>query len=138
MHALLHSVHPNLQQATADPHLSWRLLDKSGSVSVGGYFSFLFGPGVHTVLFVPSTCLFSQSCVGGFMVGLMATSSKRAYAIPRSTEPRVLAPAAVHYWPVPPQETFRHSSCSVSVGSLDPGAHKVCLSTPSISGMYGF
>ena len=27
MQALLHSVPPTLQQATADPHLCWRLLD---------------------------------------------------------------------------------------------------------------
>ena len=40
----------------------------------------------------------SQSCVssGGSMVGLMVTSSKRAYVIPRSTAPRAPAPAAVH------------------------------------------
>ena len=38
----------------------------------------------------------SQSCVssGSSMVGLMMTSSRRAYAIPRSTAPR--APAAGH------------------------------------------
>ena len=47
----------------------------------------------------------------------MATSSKRAYAIPRSTAPRALAPTAVHYWPIPPQETLKHSSVSVSRGS---------------------
>ena len=32
------------------------------------------------------------------------------------------------------QETLKHSSVSVSVGSLGPGSHKVCLSPPSISG----
>ena len=39
-----------------------------------------------------------QSCVssGRSMVGLMATSSKRAYAIPRSAAPSLPAPAAVH------------------------------------------
>ena len=39
----------------------------------------------------------SQSCVssGSSMVGLMATSSKRAYAIPKSAAPRTSAPAAV-------------------------------------------
>ena len=64
----------------------------------------------------------SQSCVssGSSMVWLMLTSSKRAYAIPRSAAPRAPAPAAVHCWPVPPQETLRHSSGSVSVGF--PGA----------------
>ena len=51
---------------------------------------------------------------GGSMVGLMATSSKRAYAISRSHAPR--APASGHYWPVPLQETLRHSSGSLSVG----------------------
>ena len=93
---LLHPEPLPLQQATADPHLSWRLLDKSGSVSFGGYFSFLFGPGVHKVLFVPCKSLIPQTCVssGGCMVGLMATSSKRAYAIPRSTAPRAPAPVA--------------------------------------------
>ena len=59
---------------------------------------FLLCPGVHKVLFVPSTSLFAQSCVssGGSMVGLMATSSKRAYAIPRSAAPRAPALAVGH------------------------------------------
>ena len=45
----------------------------------------------------PRVC-FPQSCVssGGSVVGLMATSSKRAYAIPRSTAPRAPDPVAVH------------------------------------------
>ena len=38
---------------------------------------------------------------------------------------------------IPPQETLKHSFVSVSVGSLGPGAHKVCLSPLSISGRYG-
>ena len=59
--------------------------------------------------------------------GVNGDLSKRAYAIPRSTAPRAPAPAAVHGWPVPPQETLKHSSDSVSVGSLGPGADKVCL-----------
>ena len=81
----------------------------------------------------------SQSCVNfiGFMVGLMDTSSKRAYAIPMSTALRAPAPAAVHCWPVPLQETLKQNSGSVSVGSLGPGVHKVCLSTLSVSGRYG-
>ena len=87
--------------ATADPLLHWRLLDTHGQVWVSlfwGHFSFLLGPGVHKVLFVPSKGLFPQSCVSssGFMVGLMATSSKRTYAIPRSAVPRAPAPVASH------------------------------------------
>ena len=40
----------------------------------------------------------SQSCVssGSSMVGLMATSSNRAYAIPKSASPRAPVPVAVH------------------------------------------
>ena len=76
---------------------SWALMGKSGSVSCGviAPFSWVL---VHKVLFVPSKNLFPQSCVssGGSAVGLMATSSKRAYSIPRSAAPRAPAPEAVH------------------------------------------
>ena len=76
---------------------SWTLIGKSGCL-LWGHCSFLLGPGVHKVLFVPSKSLFPKSCVssGGTMGGLMVTSSKRAYAIPRSAAPRAPAPAAVH------------------------------------------
>ena len=66
MQALLHSVPPTLQQATADPCLHRRLLDTHGQVWVSllwGHCSFLLGPGAHKVLFVPSKSLFPQSCV---------------------------------------------------------------------------
>ena len=64
------------------------------SIVISPMCSFLLGPGVHKVLFVPSKSLFPQSCVssGSSMVGLMANSSHGAYAIPRSTAPRVLPP----------------------------------------------
>ena len=98
-HALLHIVPPPLQQATTNPRLQWRLLDTHGHVWVSflwGHCSFLLGPGAHEVLFVPSKSLFPHSCVssGDSTVGLMVTSSKRAYAKPRSAEPR--APATGH------------------------------------------
>ena len=76
------------RQATTDPCLSHRLLDLQGkSWSVSCRVT-----GAHKVLFVPSKSLFPQSSVssGGPVVGLMATSSKRAYAIPRSAAPRAL------------------------------------------------
>ena len=94
-----------------------------------GHCSFLLGPGVHKFLFVPSKSLFPQFCVssGSSMVGLMATSSKRAYALPKSDAPRAPASVAVHCWHVSAQETLKLCSVSVSVGSLGPGAHKVCL-----------
>ena len=76
---------------------SWTLMGKSGSVSCGvtAPFSWVL---VCTGLFVLSKSLFPQSYVssGGSMVGLMVTSSKRAYAIPRLAAPRAPAPAAVH------------------------------------------
>ena len=91
------SVPPTLQQATSDPRLCWRLPDTHRQVWVSllcGHCSFLLGPGAHQVLFVPSKSLFPQSCVssGGSMAGLMATSSKRVYAISNSAAPR--APAS--------------------------------------------
>ena len=128
MQALLHSVPPTLQQATTDPCLCWRLLDTHKLVGVSlwwGHCSFLLGPGAQD-----SVCALqepiSQSCVssGSSMVGLMVTSSNRAYAIPRSAAPRAPVPVAVHCWPVPPQKMLKHSSVSVSVGSLGPGAYK--------------
>ena len=93
------SVPPTLQQATADPCLRWRLLDTHGQVWVSllwGHCSFLLGPGVHKVLFVPSKSQFPQSWVrsGSCMVGLTVTSSKGAYDAPRSAAPRAPAPAA--------------------------------------------
>ena len=93
LHAPLHSVFPTLQQAATDPHLHWRLLGTLGQVWVSllwGQCSFLLGPGVHNVLSVPSQSLFPQFCVssGSSVVGLMVTSSKRAYATPRSAARR--------------------------------------------------
>ena len=104
---------PEQQQATTDPRLCQRLLDTHRQVWVslfGGHGSFLLGPGEHKILFVPSKSLFPQPRVssGSSMAGLMATSSKRAYAIPRSAAPRAPVPVAGHCWPVPPQETLEH------------------------------
>ena len=92
---------PNPAVAIANPCVHQKLLDTHRQVCVNllwGHCSFLLGPGVHKVLFVPSKSLFPQSCVSSCvsMVGLMVTYSKRAYAIPRSTAPRVPAPVAVH------------------------------------------
>ena len=123
---------------------SWTLTGKSGSVTcrVTAPFSWVL---VHKVLFVPSQSLFPQSCVSSSssMVGLMVTSSKRAYAIPRSAcHTQVCCtqspcPRSSPLLTSMPQKTPKHSSVSVSVGSLGPGAHKVCLSPLSVSGRYG-
>ena len=76
--------------STGDP---WKFTGNSRSVSCGLSAPFSW------VLVCTSFCLclqesVSQSCVssGGCMVGLMVTSSKRAYAIPRSTARRAPSP----------------------------------------------
>ena len=119
MYALWHSVPLTLQRAITNPWICWRLLDTHGQVWVSlfwGHCSFLLGPGVHKVLFVPSKSLFPHSCVSssGSMVGLMVTSSKRAYAIPRSAAPRDPAPVAGCCWPTPLQETLKHSKACLA------------------------
>ena len=84
---------------------------------------------VHNILFVPSKSLFPPSCVnsGSSMVRLMVTSSKRAYAIPMSA-----APCGRPLLTRTSTGDTKHSSISVSVGSLGPGVHKVCLSPLSV------
>ena len=90
---------------------------------------------------MPFKSCFSQCCVsfGGSMVGLMAMSSKRANAIPRSAAMRVSAPAADHCWPVLPQETWENSKTCLahSLWGLLV-CTRFCLSPLSIFGRYGF
>ena len=110
---------PALQQATTDhasARDSWTLLGKSGSVPCGvtAPFSWVL---VHKVLLCPPRVCFPVLCKFWRLYdGLMATSSKRACARPRSAAPRAPAPAGAHCQPGPPQETLAHSSVSVSVG----------------------
>ena len=55
MYALLHSVPPALQQATANPCLCRRLQDTYQQVWISllwGHCSFLLGPGTFKILFV--------------------------------------------------------------------------------------
>ena len=96
---------------------SWTLPGKSGSVSCGVIdpFSWVL---VHTRFCSSSKSLFPWSCVspGGSLVGLKVTSSKRAYAIPRSAAPRVHTPIIGHSWYVPLNETLNHSrACLASL-----------------------
>ena len=65
MHVLLHSVPPNLKQATADPHLCWRLLDTPRQVWVSllwSHCSFLLGPGADKILLCPPRVYFPVLC----------------------------------------------------------------------------
>ena len=138
-----HSVPLTLQHATIDPCLCQRLLDTYRPVWVSllcGQCSLLLGPDVHKVLFVPFKSLFPQSCVssGSSVVGLIVTSSQRAYAIPRSAAPRASVPALGHCWPVPPRETLKHSKAGLaqSLWRLLV-CTTFCLSHPRVSGRYG-
>ena len=76
---------------------SWTLTAKPGPVSCGAAapFSWVL---VHTRFCCALQESISQSCVssGSSVVGLMATSSKRAYAILKSAAPRAPAPVAGH------------------------------------------
>ena len=139
-HALSRLVLPTLHQATADPCLHQRLLDTHGQVWVSllwGHCSFFLGPGVHKVLFVPSKSLFPQSCVssGGSMVRLMATSSKRSYAIPRSAALRAPAPCGspllIHTYTGDTQTQLCLSLCGVSASWCTQGS--VCALPKSVS-----
>ena len=132
---------PDPEAGHHHPTLPHTILDTHEQVWVSlmfGHCFFLLCPGVHKVLLPPKSPS-PQSCVssGSCVMGLMATSSKRVYGIPRSAAPRAPVPVAGNCWPIPPQETFKNSSGSVFEGSLGPGAHKVCLSPPCISGEYG-
>ena len=103
MHVLLHSVPPALQQATTDLHLHWRPLDTPRQVWV----SLLWGTApfswvlVHTrfCLCPPRVCFPVLCKFWQLYGGLMATSSKKAHAIPISAASRAPAPAAGHCWP---------------------------------------
>ena len=77
-----------------------RLLDtwKSLGQALVGHCPFLLGPGKHKVCCALHSSV-SQSCVspGSSVVGLMTTSSRRAYAIHRSVHPEPL-PVAINQW----------------------------------------
>ena len=78
---------------------SERLLDTHRQVWVSlsrDRCSFLLGPGALLASVSPVLCKFWW-----LYGGLMATSSKRAYATPRPAAPRAPAPAVVHCWPGP-------------------------------------
>ena len=125
-----------LQQATTDPRLCWRLLDTHGQVWVSllwSHCSFLLGPGAPKALFVPSKSLYNfWQLYGGVNGDLLQEGLCHTQAYCTQSPSPFSSPLLTC--------TFAgdtHSSVSVSVGSLGPGVHKVCLSPLSISGGYG-
>ena len=90
---------------------------------------------MHKILLYPPRIYFPVLCkFWQLYVGSMETSSKRAYAIPKSAALKASVPAVDHRQPAPPQKMLKYSSVSDSVGSLGPGMHKDSLSPLSISG----
>ena len=124
---------PSHCQPTETPGHSWQVWFSL----LWGHCSFLLGPGAHKLLFVPSKSLFPQSCVssGSSVVELMVTSSKRAYAIPRSAAQSPCSRPLLTCPSTGDTQTLKGRSGSLSVES--PGMHRFCLSPLSISGRYG-
>ena len=110
---------------------------KSRTVSCGVTAPFSWVQ-VHKVLlcllrvYFPVLCKFWQ-LYGGVKGNLL----QEGLCHTQVSAPRAPIPVADHCQLVPPQEILQCSSVSVSVGSLGPGAHKVCLSLLSISGKNG-
>ena len=116
---------------------SWTLTGKSGSVSCGGHCSFLLGPGAHKFLFVPSKSLFPRLCKFWWLYGGV-NGDLLQEGLCHTQVCCIWSPCP---WgrPLLTQTSTgdAHSSVSVSVGSLGPHVHKVCLSPLSVSGEYG-
>ena len=120
MHILLHSLPPTLQQATTDPRLCWRLLDTSRQVWVSLLWfqcSFLLDPGAQRFCLCPPRVYFPLLCkfwqLFGGVNGDLLQEGLCHTQVCRTQSP---CPCG---WLVPPQDPFKHSSVSVSVGSLE-------------------
>ena len=94
---------PGHSQASLSQSLMRSLLLSPGSWCAQGFVCALQGS-------VSPFCISSHSS----LVGLMETSSKKAYTTPRSAAPRVPAPVAGHCLPVSLQETLKHSKAGLA------------------------
>ena len=138
MQALLHSVLLTLQQATTNPRPCQRLLDTHGQVWVSlvwGHCSFLLGLGVHS--FVPalqesvSPVLCKFWWLYGGVNGDLLQEGLCHTQVYSTQSPR---PCAGRWWPVPPQETLKHSKVGLAQSLWGLLVYtKFCLSPPSIS-----
>ena len=91
---------------------SWTLTGKSGAVYCGSLLLSLGSWCTQVSVYALQESI-SQSCVssGSCIVGLMVTSSKRAYAIPRSAAPSAPVPAPA----TGSSELYLHRRCSNTV-----------------------
>ena len=102
--------------------------------------SLLLSPGswcTQAFVCAPQESVSPVLCKFCWLYGGLTGDLKKAYAIPSSIVPRAPASVSVHCWTIPLKETLKHSSASVSVGSLGPGMYKACLRPPSVSGGIG-
>ena len=121
MNVLLHSLPSTLQQATTNPCLHWRFwtqLGRSQSVSCGVTSPFFWVLVCTRFYLCPPQKSISQSWVnsGSSLVGLMATSSRRAYAITKSAAPRAHpcgTPLLTHTFTGDAQTHYGLSLCGV-------------------------
>ena len=127
----VHSAPLTLQQGITDPHLRRRLLDTHWQVWASlswGHCSFLLGPGVHKVLFVPSKSLFSQSCISfwwlyGGVNGNLLQEGLYHTQVYCTQSPSPCGRPLLTHTPSEDTQTLKGRFGSVSVGC--PGAHKV-------------
>ena len=96
---------PGHSWASLGQSLLWSLFVSPGSWCAQGFVCAL------------QECVSPVLCTFWWLYGgLMTTSSKRAYAIPRSAAPRAPTPVAGHCRPIPPQEILKQfwlSLCGV-------------------------
>ena len=130
MRALLHSVPQTLQHGTANPRLCQRLLDTHRRVWVSlllGHCSFLLGPGVYKVLFVPSESFSPVLCkFWWFYGGVHGDLPKEGLChihVCCTQSPCLCGRPLLTHTSSGDAQTLKGSSGSVSVGS--PVAHKV-------------
>ena len=121
-----HSQRPQLccgpcqQQAAADPCLCQRLLDTHQQVWVSllwGYCSFLLGPDVHEVLFVHSKSLVSLVLCKFWLLcgGVNGDLLQEGLCYTQVCSTQSLCPEAGHCWPIPLQETLKHSKSGLTL-----------------------
>ena len=131
---------PTLQQATtqACTRASWTLPGKSGQslggpllLSIGSWCTQVFVCALQeSVSWVLCKFWWLSGGVNGNLVqeGLCRTQVCCTQSLCLCSRPRLTHTST---------GDTQHSSVSVSAESLGPGAHKVCLSPPSVSGWYG-
>ena len=138
--ALLQIVSPTLQQATADPCLCRRLPDTHRQVwvsfcGVTAPFSWVLG---HTSFCLCPQRVCFQSCVSSGVSGTVnGDLLQEGLCHNQVYWTQSLCPCSRLLLTHTSAGDTQHSSVSVFVVSLGPGAHKVCLSPLRVSGGYG-